>query len=48
MARKLFLLLVALVVLPQLGHSQDAKATLDAAMKAMGDIKTLQIVGSGG
>src|SRR5262249_19182607 len=47
MARRLFLLLVALVALPQLGHSQDAKATLDVAVKAMGDVKTLQITASG-
>jgi glyoxylase-like metal-dependent hydrolase (beta-lactamase superfamily II) len=39
--------LVALVLVPQLGNAQDAKAVLDGAAKAMGDVKSLQYTGSG-
>jgi glyoxylase-like metal-dependent hydrolase (beta-lactamase superfamily II) len=38
---------VALVFVPQLGNAQDAKAVLDGAAKAMGDVKSLQYTASG-
>src|SRR4051812_682593 len=45
--RKLILALAVLALAPRPGVAQDAKATLDAVAKAMGDVKTLQITGSG-
>src|SRR5918998_1388214 len=45
--RKLILALAVLALAPRPGVAQDAKATLDAVAKAMGDVKTLQIAGSG-
>src|SRR5215218_3555716 len=45
--RKLILALAVLALAPRPGVSQDAKATLDAVAKAMGDVKTLQFSGSG-
>ena len=47
MTRRLFLLLVAMVALPRLGYSQDAKATLDGVARAMGDVKSIQYSGNG-
>src|SRR5712691_6978624 len=47
MWKKLILVLVALVLMPRLGHGQEAKAVLDGVMKAMGDVKSLQYSGSG-
>ena len=44
---KLILAAAACAVLPQLGQAQDAKATVDAVAKNLGDVKSLQIVGSG-
>jgi glyoxylase-like metal-dependent hydrolase (beta-lactamase superfamily II) len=37
----------ALVLVPQLGNAQDAKAVLDGAAKTMGDVKSLQYTGNG-
>jgi glyoxylase-like metal-dependent hydrolase (beta-lactamase superfamily II) len=45
--RKLIFALAVLALVPRPGVAQDAKATLDAVAKAMGDVKTLQIVGGG-
>src|SRR5262245_15955034 len=47
MWQKLIFVLVVLVLMPQLGHAQDAKAVLDGVAKAMGDVKSLQYTGSG-
>ena len=47
MWKKLTLALAVLALVPQPGEAQDTKATLDAVAKAMGDVKSLQIVGSG-
>ena len=43
----IFVLVMLCVLMPQLGHGQDAKAVLDSATKAMGDVKSLQYAGSG-
>jgi glyoxylase-like metal-dependent hydrolase (beta-lactamase superfamily II) len=47
MRTKLILALAVLALVPRPGVAQDAKATLDAVAKAMGDLKTVQIVGNG-
>src|SRR5438132_3075838 len=47
MWKKLILVLVACVLLPRLGNGQEAKAVLDGVAKAMGDVKSLQYMGSG-
>ncbi len=47
MWKKLIIAFVALVLVPQLGNAQDAKAVLDGTAKAMGDVKSLQYTGSG-
>jgi glyoxylase-like metal-dependent hydrolase (beta-lactamase superfamily II) len=47
MWKKLIIAFVALVLVPQLGNAQDAKAVLDGVAKAMGDPKSLQYTGSG-
>ena len=47
MWKKLIIAFVALVLVPQLGNAQEAKAVLDGVVKAMGDVKSLQYAGSG-
>ena len=47
MWRKLILAAALCALPPALAHAQDAKATLDGVAKALGDVKSLQIVGSG-
>ena len=44
---KFVIAVAALVFVPQLGYTQDAKAVLDGAAKTMGDVKSLQYTGSG-
>ena len=44
---KLILAAAACLALPQLTHAQDAKATIDGVVKAMGDVKSVQYSGSG-
>jgi hypothetical protein len=41
------LLTAGLVLLPLAAEAQDAKATLEAASKALGDAKSIEIQGSG-
>ena len=43
----IFVLVILCVLMPRLGHGQDAKAALDSVTKAMGDVKSLQYTGSG-
>jgi glyoxylase-like metal-dependent hydrolase (beta-lactamase superfamily II) len=47
MRKKLTLALVMLALTPWAGQAQDAKAVLDGAVKAMGDVNSLQFSGSG-
>src|SRR5437867_11854792 len=47
MWNKLILALAVCLLVPALGNAQDAKAVLDGAAKAMGDVKSLQYAGSG-
>src|SRR5688572_6110311 len=47
MWKKLVLVLVVCMLMPQLSHSQDAKVVLASVAKAMGDVKSLQYTGSG-
>jgi glyoxylase-like metal-dependent hydrolase (beta-lactamase superfamily II) len=47
MWKKLTLVLAALVLMPQAGNAQEAKAVLDGVAKSMGDVKSLQYAGSG-
>jgi glyoxylase-like metal-dependent hydrolase (beta-lactamase superfamily II) len=47
MWNKLIIAFVALVLVPQLGNAQDAKAVLDGVAKSMGDVKSLQYAGNG-
>jgi glyoxylase-like metal-dependent hydrolase (beta-lactamase superfamily II) len=47
MWKKLFLVLVACVLMPRLGNGQEPKAALDGVVKAMGDVKSLQYAGNG-
>ena len=44
---RLIVAAAACLALPQLAHAQDAKATLDGVVKAMGDVKSVQYSGSG-
>src|SRR5919199_4079634 len=41
------MLIIMGVLMPRLGHGQEAKAALDGVAKAMGDVKSLQYTGSG-
>ena len=41
------MLIICVLIMPQLSHSQEAKAVLDSVTKAMGDVKSLQYAGSG-
>jgi hypothetical protein len=43
----IFVLVMLCVLMPRLGHGQEAKAVLDGVAKAMGDVKSLQYTGSG-
>jgi len=43
----IFVLVILCVLMPKLGHGQDAKTVLDSVTKAMGDVKSLQYTGSG-
>jgi glyoxylase-like metal-dependent hydrolase (beta-lactamase superfamily II) len=43
----IFVLVIVCVLIPRLSDGQEAKAVLDGAAKAMGDVKTLQYTGSG-
>ncbi len=43
----IFMLVILCVLMPRLGHGQEAKAVLDSVTKAMGDVKSLQYAGSG-
>ena len=43
----IFMLVILCVLMPRLGHGQEAKAVLDGVTKAMGDVKSLQYTGSG-
>ena len=43
----LFGLVIMCMLMPQLGHGQDAKTTLAGVAKAMGEPKSLQYTGSG-
>src|SRR4051812_46130148 len=45
--RKLILAFAVLALTPWAGQAQDAKAVLDGAVKAMGDVNSLQFSGSG-
>ena len=47
MTKKLVLMLAAVLLLPRIGAADDAKAVLDGAAKAMGEVKSLQYSGSG-
>jgi hypothetical protein len=48
MRKKLiFVSVILCVLMPRLGHGQEAKAVLDSMAKAMGDVKSLQYTGSG-
>ena len=47
MWKKLIAVLAVCLLVPQLGHGQDAKTVLDGVTKAMGDVKSLQYTGSG-
>src|SRR3954452_6781912 len=47
MRKKLTLVLVMLALTPWAAQAQDAKAVLDGAVKAMGDVNSLQFSGSG-
>ena len=47
MRKKLTLALVMLALTPWAAQAQDAKAVLDGAVKAMGDVNSLQFSGSG-
>src|SRR5215208_1945820 len=47
MRKKLILAFAVLALTPWAGQAQDAKAVLDGAVKAMGDVKSLQFSGSG-
>jgi glyoxylase-like metal-dependent hydrolase (beta-lactamase superfamily II) len=47
MWRKLILVAALGALPPVLAHAQDAKATIDAVAKAMGDVKSVQYSGSG-
>jgi hypothetical protein len=47
MQKKLILLLAAFLLMPRPGHAEDAKATLDGVVKAMGNVKAIQYSGSG-
>jgi len=42
-----FVLIICVLIMPQLSHGQEAKAVLEGAAKAMGDVKSLQYAGSG-
>jgi glyoxylase-like metal-dependent hydrolase (beta-lactamase superfamily II) len=43
----IFVLVILCVLMPRLGHGQEAKAVLEGMTKAMGDPKSLQYTGSG-
>jgi glyoxylase-like metal-dependent hydrolase (beta-lactamase superfamily II) len=43
----IFVLVILCVLMPRLGHGQEAKAVLEGVAKAMGDPKSLQYTGSG-
>ena len=43
----IFVSVVLCVLMPRLGHGQEAKAVLEGVAKAMGDVKSLQYSGSG-
>jgi hypothetical protein len=43
----IFVLVIMCVLMPRLGHGQDAKTALAGVTKAMGDPKSLQYTGSG-
>src|SRR3954469_10067508 len=45
--RKLIFAFAVLALTPWAGQAQDAKAVLDGAVKAMGDVNSLQFSGSG-
>src|SRR4051794_1150486 len=47
MRKKLTLAFVMLALTPWAAHAQDAKAVLDGAMKALGNVNSLQFSGSG-
>ena len=48
MRKKLiFVSVILCVLMPRLGHGQDAKAVLEGVTKTMGDVKSLQYTGSG-
>ena len=43
----IFVSVILCVLMPRLGHGQEAKAVLEGVAKAMGDVKSLQYTGSG-
>jgi glyoxylase-like metal-dependent hydrolase (beta-lactamase superfamily II) len=43
----IFVPVILCVLMPRLGHGQEAKAVLEGVAKAMGDVKSLQYTGSG-
>ena len=43
----IFVSVILCVLMPRLGHGQDAKAVLEGVTKTMGDVKSLQYTGSG-
>ena len=47
MRKKWLFAVVALALMPRLGHGEDSKAVLDNTAKAMGDVKSLQYTGNG-
>jgi glyoxylase-like metal-dependent hydrolase (beta-lactamase superfamily II) len=47
MWKKLIFVLIIVGLIPQLGHAQDTKAVLEGVAKAMGDVTSLQYMGSG-
>src|SRR6516165_9734727 len=47
MRKKWLFAVVALALMPRLGHGEESKAVLDNVAKAMGDVKSLQYTGNG-
>jgi glyoxylase-like metal-dependent hydrolase (beta-lactamase superfamily II) len=47
MRTKWLFAVVALALMPRLGHGEESKAVLDNTAKAMGDVKSLQYTGNG-